>query len=438
MKEVFFDLTDALAKALGTNETLLCYLSAERSDFVRFTQALVRQAGSVEQAYATIRLVTGKRHAAATIALSGTADDLPLARATLAKLRETLSQVPEDPWLLIAETPVSTTTERRGRIPAADDVVRQVTSAAKRLDLVGFYASGTSYRAFANSLGQRNWHEIDTFGMDWSVYLHADKAVKASYAGFDWEPGIFKERLQESARRLGLMEAPARVLDPGEYRAYLAPPALAEITGLLEWNAFSARARETRRSALLRMDYGERLSARVSMLENTETGIAPAFQQDGFVKPSRVTLIDRGRLADSLVSPRSAREYGLQTNGAGPEESPQSLEILPGDLVEADILRALDTGLYVGNLWYLNFSDRAAGRITGMTRFGTFWVEGGRITAPVHALRFDDTLYRMLGEKLVDLTNSPELLLSTWTYGERSTASSRLPGALLESMRFTL
>ncbi|MGZ8265478.1 MAG: metallopeptidase TldD-related protein, partial [Burkholderiales bacterium] len=138
------------------------------------------------------------------------------------------------------------------------------------------------------------------------------------------------------------------------------------------------------------------------------------------------------------VSPRSAREYGLQTNGAGPEESPQSLEILPGDLVEADILRALDTGLYVGNLWYLNFSDRAAGRITGMTRFGTFWVEGGRITAPVHALRFDDTLYRMLGEKLVDLTDSPELLLSTWTYGERSTASSRLPGALLESMRFTL
>ena len=99
--------------------------------------------------------------------------------------------------------------------------------------------------------------------------------------------------------------------------------ALAEVTGLLEWNAFSARARQTRRSALLRMDHGETLSPKVSIVENIEEGIAPAFQQDGFVKPPRLTLIDRGRLADSLVSPRSAKEYGIATNGAGPAESPE-------------------------------------------------------------------------------------------------------------------
>jgi predicted Zn-dependent protease len=102
------------------------------------------------------------------------------------------------------------------------------------------------------------------------------------------------------------------------------------------------------------------------------------------------------------------------------------------------VLRELDTGLYIGNLWYLNFSDRAAGRITGMTRFGTFWVEHGRIVAPANVLRFDDTIYRMLGQKLVNLTRGQDMLLSTWTYGERSTGSSRLPGALLDGMRFTL
>ncbi|MGZ5167459.1 MAG: metallopeptidase TldD-related protein, partial [Burkholderiales bacterium] len=107
---------------------------------------------------------------------------------------------------------------------------------------------------------------------------------------------------------------------------------------------------------------------------------------------------------------------------------------LPAD----DVLATLDTGLYVGNLWYLNFSDRPAGRMTGMTRFATFWVENGRITAPVNPLRFDDTLYRMLGENLFDLTREREMLLSTSTYDERSTASSHLPGALLASLRFTL
>ena len=61
-------------------------------------------------------------------------------------------------------------------------------------------------------------------------------------------------------------------------------------------------------------------------------------------------------------------------------------------------------GLAIGNLWYLNYSDRPACRMTGMTRFATFWVEHGKIVAPVDVLRFDDTLYRMLGDNLEALT----------------------------------
>jgi predicted Zn-dependent protease len=73
-----------------------------------------------------------------------------------------------------------------------------------------------------------------------------------------------------------------------------------------------------------------------------------------------------------------------------------------------------------------------------MTRFATFWVEGGRIVAPVNVMRFDDSIYRMLGENLVDLTSERELLPDASTYEERSTGSSRLPGALLRALRFTL
>jgi predicted Zn-dependent protease len=423
---------------LRQSETLLCYLSAEHSDFVRFNEARVRQAGTVEQRCVSIRLVSGKRQASATIVLSSTREDVSRALETLGRLRETLDQLPDDPWLLISETPVCTTSERKGRIPAAEDLTSEIVRMAHGTDLVGFYAAGTSWRGFANSLGQRNWHEVDTFNVDWSLHLHADKAVKASYSGFDWDSAEFARRLEDSRERLGLLKAGPHVLKPGEYRAYLAPMALAEITGLLEWNAFSARARETRQTALLRMNHGAALSPKVSIVENVEAGVAPAFQQDGFVKPPRVTLIERGRLAESLVSPRSAREYGITTNGAAPSESPESLEISPGGLDESAVLRELDTGLYIGNLWYLNFSDRAAGRITGMTRFGTFRVERGRITGPANVLRFDDTIYRLLGEKLVDLTRHQDMLLSTWTYGERSTGSSRLPGALLDGMRFTL
>jgi predicted Zn-dependent protease len=151
-----------------------------------------------------------------------------------------------------------------------------------------------------------------------------------------------------------------------------------------------------------------------------------------------VALVDRGALVGALVAPRTAREFDLAANGANATEAPESLCMEGGDLPAQDALAALDTGLAIGNLWYLNYSDLPAGRITGMTRFATFWVEGGRIVAPVDVLRFDDTLYRMLGDNLEALTTQTELRLDASTYGARTLTSARLPGALLKELTFTL
>src|SRR3954449_7187748 len=107
MREAFEALTEALCRELKAGETLLCSLSAERSDFVRFNKALVRQAGTVEQRYLTLRLIRARRQASANISLAGSAEDHEHARAALANLRDVLSQLPEDPWLLINEQPVS-------------------------------------------------------------------------------------------------------------------------------------------------------------------------------------------------------------------------------------------------------------------------------------------------------------------------------------------
>ena len=75
-----------------------------------------------------------------------------------------------------------------------------------------------------------------------------------------------------------------------------------------------------------------------------------------------------------------------------------------GNIDENDILNTLDNGIYISNLWYLNFSDRNNGRMTGLTRFGCFIVENGKLVAPINTMRFDDSVYSMLGENLVGLT----------------------------------
>jgi predicted Zn-dependent protease len=128
----------------------------------------------------------------------------------------------------------------------------------------------------------------------------------------------------------------------------------------------------------------------------------------------------------------------VATNGANSEEVPESMDLAAGSLAQEDALRALDTGLYVGNLWYLNFSDRASCRLTGMTRFASFWVENGRIAAPLDVMRFDDTVYRIFGDNLEALTRERDLVPESDTYGERQTLSMRTPGALVREFTLTL
>src|SRR5207237_9641400 len=132
------------------------------------------------------------------------------------------------------------------------------------------------------------------------------------------------------------------------------------------------------------------------------------------------------------------KKAGVPTNVAPNAETPRSPDMAAGDIPRPDVLQRLDTGVYINNVWYLNYSDRSACRMTGMTRFATFWVERGVIQAPLNVMRFDEALYRMLGEHLLGLTSERDLVLSTSTYHQRSTGSSRVPGALVDDFNFTL
>ena len=206
---------------------------------------------------------------------------------------------------------------------------------------------------------------------------------------------------------------------------------------MMAWGGFGLKSQRTGQSPLNRMlADGLRLDPAVDLSERHDRGLEPPFTSEGFAKPERIHLVASGALGDSLVDARSAREYDKCVNAAS--EWPASLDMAPGSLVAGDVLDALDTGLYINNLWYLNFSDRNQARITGMTRFACFWVEGGKPQAPINVMRFDDSIYRMLGENLLGLTCERELLLDSGTYGGRSSKSVELPGALIDGLSFTL
>lgn len=174
------------------------------------------------------------------------------------------------------------------------------------------------------------------------------------------------------------------------------------------------------------------------MQEDFTTGTVPRFNADGDIAPPCLSLIDRGKLQTLLISRRTAQEYNLVANGANRQETLRSPLLLPGTLPEQEVLAALDTGLYVGNLHYLNWSDRPNGRMTGMTRYACFWVEQGKIVAPITDLRFDDSLYEFWGDNLEALTDTPVWVAHTDTYERRSLGGMTVPGMLVKAFNFTL
>lgn len=440
LRDAFEQLARAAHDALEGDESFDLNLHAEDSEFVRLNRGAVRQAGSVTQRSLTLDLAAGKRHASGTLTLSGDlASDRERLVALLRELRAQRAELPEDPFLLSPDEPASSDRVVQSTLPERDEVLDRLAAAGRDRDLVGLYAAGPVVQGFASSRGQRNWFVCPSFNLDWSFHLHADRAVKASYAGTEWRSAELDARLERAADELALLARPTRALPPGRYPVHLAPDAVAELMGLLSWGGFGLRALRTKTSPLLRMvEGGEALHETVTIAEDTAGGLAPDFQEQGFRRPDRVPLIERGRYRDSLVSPRSAVEFAAPTNGATAQESPLSLDVAPGDVPREQVLGRLGTGIHVSNLHYLNYSDRSRCRATGMTRFACFWVENGSLVAPIGVLRFDDTLYRMLGSNLVGLTAERETILDPGTYGGRSVASMRVPGALIAEVAFTL
>ena len=445
---LFNRLADSAFAELKTGEALNLNLSAEDQTYLRFNAAQVRQATQVTQRHLTLTFQAEGRRAVLSFDLTGQVEsDRAALLSLLDRARAETRALPEDPFLVPMENHGQSLSQHPGTLPDPAAAIAGIVDGAGGADLAGFLASGPQIRATRNSAGQDHWFATESYFLDYSLYTvnaaGENKAVKGRCAGREWTPEQIAARLAASRNRLEWLRRDSRALTPGGYRAYFAPAAVAEFLTMFSWGAVSYGAWKRGDSALRRLADGEaELSPLFNLAENFDLGLSPAFNSLGEVAPRQLPIIERGRLRNLLVSARSAKEYGAVSNAAEPEgwtgEYLRSPEISAGDLPEAEVLAALDTGLYIGNLHYLNWSDTQNARITGMTRYACFWVEHGEIVAPIRDLRFDESLYRVFGSELLALTREAEVEVSTDTYGRRALGGSKVPGVLVRDFRFTL
>ena len=421
-------------------ESFTLKLSSEFSQFTRFNHAKVRQTGIVLDTWMQLTLIRDKRSAFRRFPLVGNWEiDWHETHNALQELRKELPLLALDPYLVLPLGTDTTWEVHSGNLLAEDAVASTVLEPVNKLDFTGIYAGGVVVRAYADSSGQKHWFATDTFTLDYSIFNQQEQAVKGFFAGNNWDEQTYATKINEAKQQLELLSRPPKKVPKGNYKTYFAPPAVGELLSMLSWGGVSEADIQQGNSALAALFRREKqLSPSFNLKENFQRGSVPRFNEWGEVTVSDVEVIKKGVLVNSLVNCRSAKEYQKEPNGANSNESLRAPEIDPGNLTSEQILSKLDTGLYVSNLHYLNWSDLPTGRVTGMTRYACFWVENGEIVAPIENLRFDETLYRFWGDNLVDFTNFQEFIPNVGTYDHRQLGGSMVPGMLVEDFTYTL
>ncbi|MEB3233502.1 MAG: TldD/PmbA family protein [Leptolyngbyaceae bacterium] len=425
---------------LWEGEHFTLELTAEQSQFTRLNHAKVRQTGIVADGNLDLTLMANERRSFRTFPLTGDrALDTSHITEALQSLRNELPQLPPDPYLVLPRGSNTSRDAYAGTLLPSDQIAMELLTPVADLDFTGIYAGGTIIRGYADSAGQLHWFATASFTLDYSIFTADGQAVKGTVAGRNWNPDDYQAKLTDSRKQLERMAVEPKAIAPGSYRTYLAPAAVAELISMLSWGGVSEASLQKGDSALNRLRRGEAtLSPQFVLKENFSQGLVPRFNDIGEVAPLSLTVIEQGQLCNSLISARTAKEYGLASNGAAGWEGLRSPDVSPGTLATPDILKALDTGLYLSNLHYLNWSDRPTGRITGMTRYACFWVENGNIVAPIENLRFDDSLYQFFGEQLVALTDQAEFIPEVGSYERREIGGTWTPGILVDQFAYTL
>jgi len=444
-RSYFESLKNYALSQISKGEHLYLTYAAESTHFIRVNGARIRQIGRVEDASLTVALLLepqpGKvRKATRSLTLTGNqkTDEERVLQA-LTVLQNEVLFLPEDPYAKIPQNNGgSSSVDSPGNLLSLEEAPEALLAGIDGLDIAGIYASGPVVRAMANSAGLMHWFKTETFSFDHSIYTPEQRAVKGVYAGSHWDPAAYRRAIADAERKLNHMRKPARKIERGSYRTYLEPAAAAEIFNTL-FGVLGEASFQQGESPLRRMREGHgEFSRLLSVREDFTGGEVPRFNQEGDLSQEKLLLLGQGKLIQTLVNSRSAKEYGVPSNGADGEECLRSPVVDAGALSESEILKRLGTGLYVSNLHYLNWSDKPQGRITGMTRYASFWVENGEILAPIENMRFDDSLFSLLGSALEQMSQEQKFLPEVGTYVMRGIGGMRVPGVLLSEMKFTL
>jgi PmbA protein len=409
----------------------------EQSGFARFAASEVHQPTLIRDESITLRVVRdGKVGCAITNRTDGDG-----VRAAARRAAEAADSAKADPAFAGLQ-PRADLPEVEGfdEATAALTPEEQAAAASAAIEaagdygLYGYFTSAVTELGIVSTTGQAARQMMT----DASVLAIAATDEESGYAeatswkASDLDPaGVAREAVEKAARTKGAVE-----IEPGTHPAVLEPYAFSELLWYFGFSSLNGLACLEGRSY-----FSGRIGEHVfhESFNLVDDGLAPlglpkAFDFEGVPK-QRVTIVENGVAKDVVWDRRTAKRSGdgrqstghaLSAPAQGFGALPLNMAVTGGDATRDELVERIGEGIYVTRLHYLGVVDPREGIITGMTRDGTFKIEGGKVTKPLVNLRFTTSFPKVV-ENLVGLGSDVELVNRSDFYDERYPFGTLVP-----------
>ncbi len=409
-----FGQVQAAARALGVHDVEVAVATGDHA-LTRFAGNAISQNVAERTAYLSVRpAVDGRTARASTNRLDAASiRDVVEQAVALARLSE-----PDPELLPMAEPAEYPAVQRhfestaratpRERANAVADAIRIVEAAGQTA--AGIYSTGESAFALLNSRGVSAWYQeslarfsITAMAGDSSGWAKGSACNQA-----DLDPAA----LARSAARKAAESAAPRELDPGRYTVILEPAAVLDLAGQM-FGDFSATAIRDGRSFLNDRIGRKIFGGNITIWDDVRHPLQSGAPFDGEGVPRRgLTLVENGVVREIAYCRQAAAQSGVAPTGHGyplPNEygeAPANIVIAGGNVPVEEMIAATGRGILVTRLWYIREVDPYEKIFTGMTRDGTFLVEGGKVAAGIRNFRFNQSLIEMLSN--VEALSAPQ------------------------------
>ncbi len=397
-----FDIVRRASKA----DEVEVLLEATQSALTRFANNTIHQNVAEEGIHVSVRTQLDGRTARATTNKT----DAESLRRVAERAVDSARWQPQNPDLLPLPGPQSYQSVDRfceqtaALTPdARAEAVGKVVARAQRHNLTaaGILSSSAVTQALLNSRGLFAQHRE----------TKAEFSVTFLNGGSGWAKGNFvsvrDHNVEELAARAcdkALANRDPHELAPGRYTVILEPAAVLDLVGFLFYD-FAGTAVLDQRSCFTdqvgKKVFGENISIADDVYHRWQAG-AP-WDGEGLPRQS-VQLVDRGVLKNLVYARHTAKKMNAQPTGHGfplPNEfgeAPMNLVLTGGSTSLEEMIATTERGVLVTRLWYIREVDPYAKILTGMSRDGIYYVEGGQVKHAVRNLRFNQSLKEMLNQ----------------------------------------